>query len=260
MNIVILTVEERLYLPAFFAEFLRARGGDVRAIFMAPLKHGRQSTWQMIRKYQAAFGWKNTLTLARREIGARIADRLTSGRSSGRFCSIRSVARHFGIPCEVVEDVNAPAFHQRLREMKTDLIASVTCPQLFKKDLIALPPRGCLNMHGALLPHYRGLAPSFWMMKNGETRAGVTVFFVNEDIDAGEVVAVDEFPIDPDETLEAFIVRSKRISCGTLLRAIDSIERGKVQTTPLDKSKGSYFGFPQRADYLEFLRRGRRMW
>jgi len=170
------------------------------------------------------------------------------------------VARHFGIPCETVADVNAAAFQQRLREMKTDLIASVTCPQLFKKELIELPAKGCLNMHGALLPHYRGLAPSFWMMRNGETRAGVTVFFVNEDIDAGDVVAVDEFAIEPHETLEEFIIRSKRISCDTLLRAIERIEGGAVQTVPLDKSQGSYFGFPKRADYDEFRRRGRRLW
>lgn len=260
MNIIILTVEERLYLPAFFVRFLAARGKDVRAIFKAPLKHGKQSTWQMINKYRAAFGWQNTFKLARREAWARVADRLRLGQSENRFHSIESVARHFGVPCETVEDVNAPAFHEQLRAMKTDLIASVTCPQLFKKALISLPPQGCLNMHGALLPHYRGLAPSFWMMKHGETRAGVTVFFVNEDIDAGEVIAVEEFPIEANETLEEFIIRSKRISCDTLLRAIDKIERGDVQTTPLDKSKGSYFGFPKREDYLEFRRRGRQMW
>lgn len=260
MNIVILTVEERLYMPAFFVHFLEKRGKDVRAIFKAPLRHGKQSTGQMIRKYQAAFGWLNTLKLAQKEAWARVADKIGLGGNGARFYSIESVARHFNVPCETIEDVNAPAFHERLRAMKTDMIASVTCPQLFKKALIELPPRGCLNMHGALLPHYRGLAPSFWMMKNGETRAGVTVFLVNEDIDAGEVVAVDEFPIEPHETLEEFIVRSKRISCDTLLRAIATLENGTAKTYPLDKSKGSYFGFPKREDYLEFRRRGRRMW
>jgi methionyl-tRNA formyltransferase len=123
-----------------------------------------------------------------------------------------------------------------------------------------LPPRGCLNVHGALLPQYRGIAPSFWMMVNGEQHAGVTIFFVNEDVDAGDVVEVEEFDIDPDETLEAFIVRSKHIAAAALLRAFRKVRSGPVETTPLQKEAGSYYGFPTRAAYREFRRRGRRLW
>ena len=144
--------------------------------------------------------------------------------------------------------------------MKTDLIVSVSCPQIFRRPLIDLPPRRCLNMHGARLPNYRGIAPSFWMMANGESRAAVTVFFVNENIDAGDVVEVAEFDIGPDETLDAFIVRSKEIACDLLLRAIDKVETGDPATTPLDKDKGSYFGFPTRAAYRRFRDRGRKLW
>ena len=115
-------------------------------------------------------------------------------------------------------------------------------------------------MHGALLPNYRGIAPSFWMMANGERRAGVTVFFVNEDIDAGDVVEVTEFDIGPDETLDAFIVRSKEIACDLLLSAIDKVEIGEPATTPLDKAEGSYYGFPTRTAYRRFRERGRKLW
>lgn len=260
MNIVVLTVEERLYLPAFFARLFAARGRDIRAVFMAPLRHGHQSTLNMICKYCRTFGTWNTLKLARREITARVADKCYRRGRGERFHSTTAVARRHGIACEVVENVNAPEFHSRLREMQTDLIISVACPQIFKRALIELPPKGCLNMHGAKLPHYRGLAPSFWMMADGETEAGVTIFLVNEDIDAGEVVEQDIFPILPHETLEEFIVRSKDLSCGTMLRAIDKIEQGGFSTRPLDKNAGSYFGWPTRADYQRFLAQGRRIW
>ena len=90
---------------------------------------------------------------------------------------------------------------------------SVSCPQIFKQPLIDLPPRGCLNIHGALLPRYRGIAPSFWMMAHGEQTAGVTVFFVTRSIDLGDVVEQRQFPILPNETLSQFIVRSKQIAC-----------------------------------------------
>lgn len=260
MNIVVLTGDEPLYLPAFFDRFLQKRAGDVQALFTVPPLYGKDSTWTMVRKYTAAFGLWNLLILVRRTLHARIADRLRLGASRGRYHSIAAVAAAHRVPCELVPNVNDPAFLQRLRNMNTDLIVSVSCPQLFRKPLIELPPRGCLNVHGALLPRYRGIAPSFWMMVHGEQTAGVTVFFVNEDIDAGDVVEVVDFPIGPAETLEQFIVRSKQIACDTLLRAIDKIESGEYQTRPLDKQHGSYFGFPTRQAYREFRSRGRRLW
>lgn len=260
MNIVFLTVEERLYLPAFFHRVLQQRAGETRAIFLCPLKHGQQSTLQMIAKYRAAFGWVNLVKLARREVRARLVDALKLGRGQGRFGSLPSVAKYHGVPCETIPDVNAPAVLQRLRDMSTDLIVSVSCPQILKKPLIDLPLRGCLNVHGSLLPRYRGLSPSFWMMRNGEDRAGVTVFFVTEAIDLGHVVEQQEFPILPEETLEQFIIRSRVIHSEALLRAIEKIERGNVPTWPLTREGGSYYSFPTRADYREFRRRGRRLW
>lgn len=259
MNIVVLTADEPLYLPRFFSRLLAARR-DIRAVFSVRPRYGRDSTAKMISKYFAAFGLLNTAILARRTLAAKLCDRLGLGRGRGRFYSVFSAARAAGVPCELIEDVNAPGFLDRLRAMETDLVVSVSCPQIFKKPLIALPPRGCLNVHGALLPKYRGIAPSFWMMANGESQAGVTVFLVNEKIDAGDVVVVEKFKIRPDETLDRFIVRSKEIHCDALVRAIGLVEQGDPPTTPLATEKGSYFSFPTRAAYREFRRRGRRLW
>ena len=260
MNIVFLTADEPLYLPAFFTRVLNELAKDTRAVFLAPPRYGKDSSFQMARKYVCAFGWCNFVALARRTAMAKLRDRLKIGYSRGQYHSIPSAAAAHGVPCERVPKVNDEAFLQRLRDMKTDLVVSVSCPQVFRKPLITLPPLGCLNMHGALLPKYRGIAPSFWMMVNGESRAGVTIFFVNEDIDAGDVVEVEEFDIDPHETLHEFIIRSKRIAADALLRAIQKAQAGSPKTTPLNKAAGSYFSFPTRAAYREFRRRGRRLW
>lgn len=260
MNIVFLTADEPLYLPAFFARVLRERAGDTRAVFMAPSRYGRDTTLHMVRKYTAAFGVRNLLGLVRRLASVKFLDRWSRLRPSGRYYSVPSAAAGHGVPCELIPDVNDPAFLGRLRDMGADLIVSVSCPQIFRPPLIALPRLGCLNMHGALLPKYRGIAPSFWMMVHGETHAGVTVFFVNEDIDAGSIVEVESFEIGPDESLHEFIVRSKRIGSGVLLRAIEKVESGAAETQPMNKAEGSYFGFPTREAYREFRRRGRRLW
>lgn len=260
MRIAVVTVDECLYLPAFFERFLRSPRHQTVGIFKAPLRHGMQSAYGMILKYYRTFGLWNTTQLARRELGARILNRLPKSISQGRFYSISSVAKSFGVPCTDVNDVNSAEFHKHLVESGADIMVSVTCPQVFRRALIDLLPKGCLNVHGAILPNYRGLAPSFWMMRNGEKEAGITVFFVNEDLDAGDVIEWEKFPIFEDESLEAFIARSKRISCDVLLRALDRIEEGCYETTALDTSQGSYYGFPARKDYLEFRKKGRKMW
>lgn len=260
MNIVVLTADEPLYLPRFFDRFLRARAADTRAVFIVPPLYGKDSTLTMVRKYWSAFGTANLCRLACKTVWAKLADRFRRGARAGRYCSVPAAAAAHGVRCEHVDQVNTPEFLTRLREMQTDLIVSVSCPQLFRQPLIALPPRGCLNVHGALLPKYRGIAPSFWMMANNETHAGVTIFFVNEDIDAGDVVEVADYPILPDETLDQFIVRSKEIACDTLLRAIERVAAGDPPTRPLSKADGSYFGFPTREAYRRFRKNGRRLW
>lgn len=260
MKIAVLTAEERLFMPVFFERFLRNSRHETVGIFKAPLRHGKQSTIDMLLKYYRTFGIWNTVGLSRREFLARMLDMFPKGVRSGRFYSISSVAESFNVPCTIVEDVNSQGFHRYLKRSGAEIIISVTCPQIFRKELIDLLPKGCLNMHGAVLPNYRGLAPSFWMMKNGEKDAGVTVFFVNDDLDAGDVIECKRFPILEDESLEAFILRSKQISSDVLLRALDRIEVGGYQTTALDVSQGSYYGFPVRQDYLEFRAKGRRLW
>jgi len=260
MNIVFLTADEPLYLPTFFSRLLEQQTGVGLAVFTVPSRYGKDTNVRMAKRYIRAFGLWNFGRLVEQTVKAKVCDRLGIGRAQGRYYSVASAAKAHGVPCELVSKVNDADFLQRLRDMKTDLIVSVSCPQIFRKPLIELAPLGCLNMHGALLPSYRGIAPSFWMMVHGETKAGVTVHFIDETIDTGAVVEVEEFDILPDETLDRFIVRSKRIACDVLLRAIRKVEAGDQQTTPLRKEEGSYFGFPTRQAYREFRRRGRKLW
>lgn len=260
MNIVVLTADEPLYLPAFFQRFLQARGRETRAVISVLPRTGHGSVLLTLRRYVRAFGTRNLATLVRRLAHAKLSDRLGWGQSRGRYFSIASVCRVMDVHFERVADVNTPQFLDHLRSWNTDLVVSISCPQVFRAPLIALPRLGCLNVHGAPLPRYRGIAPSFWMMAKGESSAGATVHFVNEKIDAGDVVVRRDFPILPDETLDEFIVRSKRIHCDAMLEAIERVEQGGFTPLPLDQGGGTYFGFPTRAAYREFRRRGRRLW
>ena len=259
MRIAILTAEEPLHLPRFFSRFLKCRARDVAGVFPCRPAYKNQTTFSLFRRYMKAFGAWNALRLARRVASARAKDLLGIGRRAGRFYSVRSVARHYGLLVETPGDVNAPEFLERLRALGVDLVLSVSCPQIFKADLIGLPALGCLNIHGADLPKYRGIAPSFWMLAKGEKQAGVTIFYVNAGIDTGDAAGKRLFPILPDDTLDSFLLRAKREACDLALETLERIEAGTVERKPLG-GEGSYFGFPTREAYREFRKRGRRLW
>jgi methionyl-tRNA formyltransferase len=157
-------------------------------------------------------------------------------------------------------DVNSREFLDDLRALEPDLLVSVSCPQIFKRPLLDLAPAGCLNIHGALLPRYRGVLPSFWMMANGEKYAGVSIYYVNEAIDAGELCAQRSFPIEPGDSLDSFLRRSKEIAAELLLETIEAIDDGSVRRTPLDLTEGSYFSWPDTDAVARFRALGRSVW
>jgi methionyl-tRNA formyltransferase len=248
VNVVFLTVDDPLYLPPFFERVLAARA-DVSALFVAPPLYKDQTSRSAAWRYVRTFGWRAAGSLA-----VRVA------RSRVRRESVAGVAARHGVVCEQVANVNDAAFLERLRRLDTDLIVSVACPQLFRQPLIELPSRGCLNVHGAILPEYRGVLPSFWMLANGETEAGVSIFFVNEAIDAGELCGQRRFTIRPRESLDAFIRRSKAEAAELLLDVLHDLDEGTVVRTPLDLAAGSYYSWPDRAAVRRFLAAGHSLW
>ena len=156
--------------------------------------------------------------------------------------------------------MNAPAFLDTLRRLEPDVLVSVSCPQIFKRPLIELPPRGILNIHGALLPRYRGVMPSFWMLANGDRRAGVSIYFVNEKIDAGELCGQREFDVLPDDSLDSFLVRSKAMAADLLLEVLGKMEDGTVTRVPLNLKEGSYHSWPDAESVRRFRATGHTFW
>jgi methionyl-tRNA formyltransferase len=249
LNIAFLTTDDPLYLPSFFDRVLAARGDDVSGVFVVPPLYRDQTSLDAAWRYFRTFGLGATSALGRRTLRAKI-----------RRQSIARVCRRHNVLCESIRNVNDPDFLVRLREIDTELLVSVSCPQIFEEPLIDLPPLGCLNVHGAILPEYRGIMPSFWMLTNEERRAGVSIFFVNAGIDAGDLCGQQIFDIRPDETLDQFLQRSKAVAADLLLSLLPEIESGTISRTPLDLAQGSYYPWPDRDAVRRFRTAGRRLW
>ena len=249
MRIVFLTTADPLYLPNFFVRVLDRCASDTRAVYVVPPLYKGQTPLRAGWRYLRTFGLHGAAGLVHR-----LAKSKASRRSIARVCGAR------GVLCEEARDVNAPAFLEDLRRLEPDVIVSVSCPQIFKSELIDLPPKGLLNIHGAALPYYRGVMPSFWMLANGEKEAGVSIYFVDQRIDAGDLCGQVTFEILADETLDSFLRRSKAIAADLLLEVLPAVEAGTVQRRPLDLSEGSYYSWPDREAVRRFRAAGRRMW
>jgi len=148
--------------------------------------------------------------------------------------------------------------------------AQATKPQALNGDLhrlppalaplIALPPLGILNIHGAILPQYRGVLPSFWMLANGEKTAGVSIYYVDQRIDAGELCGQRIYDIPPEDSLDDFLRKSKAIAAGLLLEVLNRIESGQVTRRALNLAEGSYYSWPDAPAVRRFRAVGRRLW
>lgn len=111
--------------------------------------------------------------------------------------------------------------------------------QLIRRDVLALPPHGVLGVHPSLLPKYRGAAPVQWALLNGETTTGVTVYRLDERMDAGEILCQRAVAIEPSEDAAALTQRLARVGAEELLRAIELIASGRATFTPQEESCAS---------------------
>src|SRR5439155_1170182 len=127
------------------------------------------------------------------------------------FESVADIARVHRLPLFTPPSPNLPAIVETLRALAADVILSVWYRRLLGSDLLALPRVAALNLHGSLLPAYRGRAPVNWVLVNGERRTGVTLHHMAGEADAGDIVAQQAIDIEPDDTAFTLYKRMVKI-------------------------------------------------
>lgn len=157
------------------------------------------------------------------------------------YDSVAQVCADHGIAAITVDDPNAADVVERIRALAPDFIFSFYYRKMLGAALLALPPRGALNMHGSLLPKYRGRVPVNWAVLHGETETGASLHYMEIKPDAGNLVAQTSVPILGDDT--AFEVFQKVAVAAelTLARALPQLIAGTAPSIPLDLKSGSYF-------------------
>jgi methionyl-tRNA formyltransferase len=164
------------------------------------------------------------------------------------FDSVARTAANHGIPVIAPQDPNAPDIVARIAACRSDFVFSFYYRLMLGMPLLALPSRGALNMHGSLLPKYRGRVPINWAIIHGETETGATLHYMTEKPDAGDIVAQRAVPILPDDTARDVFDKVARAAASLLEQTMPALAAGTAPRVQQDLSKGSYYGARGPAD------------
>ncbi len=126
---------------------------------------------------------------------------------------------------------NNPEFLEEVKKLNPDLICVVAYGKILPQELLDIPKYGCVNVHGSLLPEYRGAAPIQWAVLNGDKKTGVTTMFMNAGIDTGDMILKEEVEIGEDETTGELWDRLKTIGANLLIKTVKEIENGTATRT-----------------------------
>ena len=252
MNIVIITQNEPFYLAdnlRYLIKIMPKHSKIVGCVINDVSPFGKKETFiQKAKKTYDVFGMSFFLYYTLMFI----KNKFNSQKSVKKFLITNSIKE-----IKLNKHINHKDSVDEIKKHKPDLLLSILGNQIFKSPILDLAPKGCINLHTALLPKYRGLMPTFWVMKNNEKKTGVSVFFVDQGIDSGPIIVQKEVEIG-NKTQQELIIHTKKIGMEAIAKSIDLIQKGKVKLIVNDDSKKTYFTFPTKQDVSEFRRHGKK--
>ncbi|WP_135854115.1 methionyl-tRNA formyltransferase [Halorussus salinus] len=260
LEILVVTVDEYYYVPKFLRGVLDA--DDVRVVGITAMSPtlGTESTprfaWRLYRTFGPRVFAKHVGFYAKHAL----LDAANRRLGRGSAYSPRTLAERNDIEYRHVADVNDPEYVGYAESLAPDVVVSVAATQKFESGLLGVPDEAAINLHSSLLPEYRGVSPSFWTLRNGESETGVTVHLMDEEIDTGDVLVQRPLSIRDDDTLHSLNERVAERGSDLLLDALRGLRDGEVDPTPIDPDEGSYYSLPDRSDVEQFLDRGRRFY
>ncbi|MEQ1656424.1 MAG: methionyl-tRNA formyltransferase [Nitrospira sp.] len=145
---------------------------------------------------------------------------------------IKLLAQREGIPFLQPVKIRVPEFLTALAAWKPDLIAVTAYGRILHSPILTLPPMGCVNVHGSLLPKYRGAAPVQWAVINGEAETGITTMMMDEGMDTGAMLLQESLPIFPEDTSGMLAPRLAALGGSLLVKTIARLKAGTITPQP----------------------------
>ena len=142
------------------------------------------------------------------------------------------------------------ALVKRLKTLSPDLIVVVDYGKILPREILNIPHSGCINAHASLLPKYRGAAPIQRALLNSEKQTGLTIMFMNERMDAGDILLQEKIIISPSDNMETLHDRLSKLSAKLLVKAVVQIEQGTCSRISQNHAEATYAPMLKKSDGL----------
>ena len=168
--------------------------------------------------------------------------------------TILGYAARSGIPVYKIKTPNSKKFREELTKLQPDVIINQS-QSIIKKELLDIPKIGVLNRHNALLPKNRGRLTPFWVLYKGEKETGVSIHFVEEGVDSGDIVIQEKYSVCENDTFNTLVKKNYEIAPKAILKALALLESGFRDFIPNDDNQATYNTTPTLKEAWEFRMR-----
>ena len=163
---------------------------------------------------------------------------------------VKELALQAAIPVLQPERLTGDDFHAALSNFAPDIITLTAYGKILPGRIINLPPLGTINVHGSLLPKYRGAAPIQWALINGETETGITIMQMDAGVDTGDILLQDKIPVEREDTAGTLSVKLAEVGAQALAKALDLLRQDKLKPVKQDAGQASLAPLLKKEDGL----------
>lgn len=153
---------------------------------------------------------------------------------------VKEVALKYGIDVLQPEKVKTQEFVNKLKSYEPDLIVTAAYGKILSEETLKVAPYGCINVHASLLPKYRGAAPIWWVIINGEKETGITTMFTDVGMDTGDILVKRTIPLDSEITAGELYEKLSHLGAGVLIETLEKLKDGTLVRTPQNHEEASY--------------------
>ncbi len=263
LKTILVTQDDPFFVLIFFKELLKndlSKKLDLKGVIIqSPL--GKKSKKKLIKQMLDFYGYISFTVIGFKYVFYKIFNffsiKIFKGNFPGAF-SVEHLLLRNKIKIFELKNINSDDSITFLKSLDLDVIFSIAASQVFKEEILKLPKLGCYNIHTSKLPKNRGMMPNFWSLYNYDTIPGsaITIHRMNRELDDGEILLQQEFNLDPKETLDSLITRTKKMSVQIFLNAMDLLSKGDFQLKANDQKFATYNTFPTKEDVKRFKAKG----
>jgi methionyl-tRNA formyltransferase len=257
MRIFIMTMEDPVYTAPFLREVIDTRRADI--VGLATSDGDRLTIGKNRSKNTYVFSLllimgigpfvRYSWTTMRFKLRKMLAKR-----GLAKDPTLRAYAASLGIPTWHIKTPNSKAFLEELRALNIDVIINQS-QSILKAGFLSVPKMGTLNRHNALLPKNRGRLTPFWVLYKQETETGVSIHWVTEGIDAGDIVVQERYAVSKKDTFSSLVHKNYQIAPKAMLKALDLLESGAYRPIPNPDEEATYNTVPTLKEAWAYRRR-----